>query len=167
MVRSPSRSSTELTYVEHEIDHRLAEVRNSPLACRRAVYRWRQMLRGGELHCEGWRDIIMPIVGLADAISDRAKGTGPEHAILPTWSNHLGGRSEIAFTRAEVAKEIRWLVPEADKEPGEWERQGLRESLRISPMSRSRWTDYELRSQPVSFHQLVVVAGAVLAARQA
>lgn len=40
-------------YVEHELDQCLAEVLSSPLACRRAVYRWRQMLRDGQLHQNG------------------------------------------------------------------------------------------------------------------
>lgn len=64
-----------VAYVEHDIDHCLAEVLNSPLACRRAVYRWRQMLRDGELRREGWRDLIMPIVGLAYAIDGRPRAT--------------------------------------------------------------------------------------------
>lgn len=37
-----------------DLDQCLAEVLTSPLMCRRAVYRWRQMLRDGDLHKEGW-----------------------------------------------------------------------------------------------------------------
>lgn len=60
-----------VTYVEHEVNDCLAAVLNSPLACRRVIYRLRQMLRDHELHREGWRDVITPAWSLGEAINCR------------------------------------------------------------------------------------------------
>jgi endogenous inhibitor of DNA gyrase (YacG/DUF329 family) len=84
-------------YVEHELDQCLTEVLTSPLACRRVVYRWRQMLRDGELHKDGWRDLIMPIVGLALCDRRQVKGRRPRtprpttgaRPTRPTRRDHL------------------------------------------------------------------------------
>jgi hypothetical protein len=144
-------------YVEHELDQCLTEVLTSPLACRRAVYRWRQMLRDGQLHQDGWRDLIMPIVGLAYAIDDRAKGGGRERLDLP----HVGGRphrhNEMTFNRNEFSREVRWIISNADADPWEWERQGLREFLRALATVLPQMERYDEGQRiKMPFNQLVV-----------
>jgi endogenous inhibitor of DNA gyrase (YacG/DUF329 family) len=153
-------------YVEHDLDQCLTEVLTSPLASRRAVYRWRQMLRDGELHRDGWRDIIAPLLGLAEAINSRAKGDGRERIHLPHDHGRPRRADEFTFSRDQFAREIRWLVSQADADPWEWERQNLREFLRaLAAVLPQMEKYYEARRMHVPFNQLVIVADAIHWAR--
>lgn len=153
-------------YVEHDLDQCLAEVLTSSLMCRRAVYRWRQMLRDGELHQPGWRELIAPLLGLSEAIEWRAKGDGREKIDLPNDHGRPRRSSEITFTRDQFSREIRWLISKADADPWEWERQGLREFLRALAAALTQMERYyEVRRMKVPINQLVVAADAVHLAR--
>lgn len=156
----------QVKYVEHDLDQCLAEVLTSPLMCRRAVYRWRQMLRDGELHRDGWRELIAPLLGLAEAIDWRTKGDGRERINLPHDRGRPRRESEITFSREQLAREIRWIISKADADSWEWERQSLREFLRALAAVLPRMdVYYEARRMALPFNQLVVAADAVHWAR--
>ena len=151
----------QVKYVEHDVDQCLAEVLTSPLMCRRAVYRWRQMLRDGELHRPGWRDIIAPLLGLAEAIQSRAKGDGREKIDLPHDHGRPRRANELTLTREQFAREIRWLIAQADADPLEWERQNLREFLRAMALVLPQMERYyEARRMTMPINQLVIAADA-------
>jgi hypothetical protein len=149
-----------------DLDQYLAEVLTSPLMCRRAVYRWRQMLRDGELHRDGWRDLIAPTLGLAEAIECRARGDGREKVDLPHDHGRPRRGDELTFSRDQFAREIRWLISQADADPWDWERQNLREFLRaLATVLPQMERYYDARRMTMPFNQLVIAADAVHWAR--
>lgn len=156
----------QIKYVEHDLDQCLTEVLTSPLMCRRAVYRWRQMLRDGELHHEGWRELIAPILGLAEAIDWRANGDGREKIDLPNDHGRPRRASEVTFNGDQFSREIRWLISAADADPAKWERQSLREFLRALAVALTQMDRYyAARRMDVPFNQVVVLADALHWAR--
>ena len=152
-----------VTYVEHEVNDCLAEVLNSPLACRRVIYRLRQMFRDDELHREGWRDVIMPARSLGEAI--RGRGTATAHRpAMPRPTR----RSEITFNRDELAAEIRDLVDSGEDPQGQWENQTVGEFLRaFAHLLTCMDHLYATRGQDVPMNQLAIVADALRVARNA
>ncbi len=133
----------------------------SPLMCRRAVHRWRQMLRDGELQRDGWRDVIAPLVGLAEAIQGRAKSDGREKLDLPHDHGRPRRVNELTFSREQFARELRWLISQADTDPWEWERQNLREFLRaLAVVLPQMERYYEARRMRMPINQLVIAADA-------
>jgi hypothetical protein len=73
--------------------------------------------------------------------------------------------SEIAFTRDQFSREIRWLISNADADSWEWERQNLREFLRALSAALKPMERYEARRMKVPINQLVIAAAAVHWAR--
>jgi len=153
-------------YVEHDLDQCLTEVLTSSLASRRAVYRWRQMLRDGELHRDGWRDIIAPLLALAAGSESRARGDDREKLDLPHDPGRPRRADELTFSREQFSREIRWLISKADSDLWEWERQNLREFLRaLAAVLPQMELYYEARRMQMPFNQLVIVADAIHWAR--
>ena len=109
---------------------------------------------------------IAPLLGLAEAIEWRAKGDGRERLDLPHDRGRPRRASEIALTREQFAREIRWLISKADADPGEWERQNFREFLRaLAAVLPKMGRYYEARRMTTPINQLIIAADAVHWAR--
>lgn len=119
-----------------------------------------------ELHRPGWRDIIAPLLGLAEAIQSRAKGDGRGKIDVPHDHGRPRRANELTLTREQFAREIRWLISQADADPWEWERQNLREFLRaLAAVLPQMERYYEARRMTMPINQLVIAADAVHWAR--
>lgn len=153
-----------VTYVEHELKDCLAEVLNSPLACRRVLYRLRQMLRDDELHREGWRDVLSPALSLAQVIMCRGPG-GSLARDIAAQGERPDRRSELTFNRDDLVAEIHDLLDSHEDPLDQSENQTLNGFLESFAALLSR-TDrfYFALGQPVPVNQLVVVADALQAA---